>query len=553
MYIDDQTFQQNGKTRRRVLLRDNRKIRKGKYKKVTIANLSDLSDEEIEAIKVALKHKDVGEVQKLIDSDYETGTKVGAITALYQVAKELGLEKILGKSRNAKLILWLIIAQILGAESRLAAVRLAREHATAEILNIDSFNEDDLYNALDWLYDNKTEIERKIYNQAIKRRGQDTRLFLYDVSSSYLEGSQNELSAWGYNRDQKKGKKQIVYGLLTLDNGEPVGVDVFKGNTSDTETFPNQIKKVEQVFNCQDVTFVGDGGMIQGPQIEAMENSDFNYSYITSIGKPSIRKLCKEGPLQLSLFDKKIAEVVDEEEGVRYILRQNPVIVEEMQKKRQRKILKIESKVVKSNRYLSEHPRAKVSIQLRNLKELIKKIRLSSFLSVEESEDNSRKIIIKTDIDQKHESTKLDGCYAIKTNLSRQEGDKEFIHKRYKYLSKVEKAFRSCKSDLNIRPIHLRNAERTRASVLVSMLCYKIERYLKKCWSDLDITAIEGAKKLESITSIIIKLGDTKLQRVPPPNKQCKKLLDRVNVSIPNNLPYKDDVKFVTRHKVKKE
>lgn len=554
MYIDDQTFEQDGTTKRRVLLRDNYKVKKGKYKKVTIANLSKLSDKEIEAMKVALKHKDVTEVQKLIDSEYENGTKIGAIITLYQVAKELGIVKVLGKSRKGKLALWLIIAQILGAESRLSKVRLAREHAVAEILNIDSFSEDDLYATLDWLYDNKAKIERGIYKQAIDRKDKDERLFLYDVSSSYLEGDKNDLAAWGYNRDKKKGKKQIVYGLLTLDNGDPVGVDVFKGNTSDTKTFPDQIKKVEQLFECKDVTFVGDGGMIQGPQIEELENSDFDYTYITSISKKSIRKLCREdSPIEYSLFDKEIAEVIDKEEGLRYILRQNPVRVKELKKNRRDKIEKVETEVSKSNNYLSEHPGAKVSIQLRDLRKLIKKLKLSSFLSVEESKDDSRKIIVKIDTEKKQEAAKFDGCYVIKTNLSEEKGDKNFIHDRYKYLSKVEYAFRTCKSDLDIRPLHLRNRERTIASILVSMLSYKIERHLRDSWSDLDITVLEGIKKLESITSIIIELSnETKLQRVPKPNQECKKLLNRVNVKIPTNLPYRD-VEFVTRHKVKKE
>jgi Transposase len=161
---------------------------------------------------------------------------------------------------HGQLALWQIIARVIDQGSRLSAVRLASSHAACEILGVDTFNEEDLYENLDWLCDHQAEIEQRLFKQPPNQSLPG--VFLYDVTSSYLEGSQNELAAFGYNRDGKRGKRQIVLGLLYNANGMPLSIEVFAGNTQDPETFTSQIKKVAERLSARDVTFVGDRGMI---------------------------------------------------------------------------------------------------------------------------------------------------------------------------------------------------------------------------------------------------------------------------------------------------
>lgn len=236
MYVDVAYIKQKRKSYKRVLLRESYR-ENGKVKHRTIANLSRCSEGEIQAIKLALKHKgdlsQLGSLKGKVKS--KQGRSVGAIVLLKALADRLHITKALGNSVMGKLALWQVMARAIDQGSRLSAVRLAGSHAVCDLLNLNSFNEDDLYGNLDWLCKNQEKIEKRLYDMRYKGR-EVPRLFLYDVTSSYLEGMKNELGDWGYGRDGKKGKKQIVIGLLTDDEGEPVSVEIFKGNTKDTKT-----------------------------------------------------------------------------------------------------------------------------------------------------------------------------------------------------------------------------------------------------------------------------------------------------------------------------
>ena len=224
---------------------------------------------EIKAIKLALRYKDDLESLTSITESFqlEQGNSVGAVWLLYDIAKQLGVSQALGTSREAKLTLWQVIARVIDQGSRLSAVRLAQTHAACDILDLEAFNEDDLYCNLDWLSENQHKIENRLFR---KRYSETPQLFLYDVTSTYLEGVKNVLAAFGYNRDKKKGKMQLVVGLLCDELGVPLSIEVFEGNTQDPQTFAPQIKKVAQRFGGQEVTFVGDRGMIKSKQIEAI-------------------------------------------------------------------------------------------------------------------------------------------------------------------------------------------------------------------------------------------------------------------------------------------
>jgi len=305
MYVDKAFSKQNGKTYVRYLLRTSFR-ENGNVKHKNIANISHCTDDEIQAIKLALKHKGdlshLGSYKGKISS--KQGLSIGAIVLLKALSERLHITKALGNSVMGKQALWQIMARVIDQGSRLSAVRLAAQHGICDLINLDSFNEDDLYKNLDWLSDNQEKIEGSLFKS---RCLAVPRLFLYDVTSSYLEGKENELSDWGYNRDGKKGKRQIVIGLLTDGEGLPVSVEVFKGNTNDTSTFLNQVRKLTLRFRVKEVTVVGDRGMIKSTQIEQLNAENFNY--ITAITKPQIETLLNNKVIQLELFNEKICEI----------------------------------------------------------------------------------------------------------------------------------------------------------------------------------------------------------------------------------------------------
>ena len=285
MYIDSSTVTINGKSYTRHLLRTSYR-EDGKVRHQTVANVSGCSDEEIAAMKLALRHKD--DLTELVslkeDLRCQQGPSVGAVWLLFSLARELGIVEALGSDRQGKLALWQVIARAIDQGSRLSAVRLAGRHAACDVLGLDGFDEDDLYANLDWLCQHQAEIEQSLFRQ---RYGQTApRLFLYDVTSSYLEGLCNQLGAFGYNRDGKKGKKQIVIGLLCDEDGLPLSVEVFMGNTGDTIALASAIRQAADRFGGGDVTFVGDRGAIRSRQIQDLASVEHGF------------RTCKTGHLE---------------------------------------------------------------------------------------------------------------------------------------------------------------------------------------------------------------------------------------------------------------
>ena len=545
MFVDDCTYKRGNKKYRRVLLRNTYR-EKGKIKHDTLGNLSPCSENEIEAIKIALRNKDnLVYLEQLIDGEQTSGKYVGGVSVLYQVANRLGIVKALGSNQKAKIALWLVMSKMMGAHSKLSAVRMARDHAIAEITGIRDFSEDDVYAALDWLYERKERVEKSLFRQ----KGEAPSIYLYDISSTYLEGQQNELAAYGYNRDKKKGKKQIVFGLLTDEEGDPISVDAYKGNTKDNKTLEDQIEKLKKRFGCKYVTLVGDKGMIKGMEIKKIKGAGFHY--ITTITKSQIRKMITDGKFQLSLFDEELIELYDYEEGLRYLLRRNPIRADEIRSNRAKKIERIKERVKESNEYLIQHPRGKVKTQEKIIREYIKKLRMEHIVKIGV---NSRGRAIEERVDEGRlkEVSELDGCYVIKTDLPEQVASKEVVHERYKDLSKVEWAFRTQKSGyLEVRPIFLRTEQHTVAHLVITMLAYKIERYLRQAWEGFDLTVEEGLHKLNKITSTIVQVGKSKICSVAQPDREQKKMIKAIKAEIPNVLPYRQ-IKVVTRKKLKK-
>ena len=546
MYIDDQKVKRGKKSYRRVLIRESYR-ENGKVMTRTIANISKCSEAEVEAIKIALKYKEnISVLKDISEGSVESSKSVGAVYFLFRIAQSLGILKALGDSREAFLGLWLVISRLLGAISRLAAVRYANIHAVCEVLNINPFNEDSLYTTLNWIQKNQKKIEGKLFKQKVKLKESDN-IYLYDLSSSYFEGEKNELAAYGYNRDKKQGKKQVCYGLLTNSDGDPISIEAFPGNMSDNKTLSNQIEKLKKQFGCQYITIVGDKGMIKKTNIEDMKDEE-HLEYITSITKTEIRSLIKRGLFQYELFDEKLAEVYDSKEKIRYILRCNPYRREDIRLRRTEKLEKIRAAISNANIYLKEHSRAKTMTQEKKINTMLKKFKMDRYTCLEKEEDK-RILRLKIKEEELKEIEKLDGCYVIKTDLPQGAAEAEEIHDRYKDLIKVEKAFREEKSELDVRPIYLQKEKRTRGHLFIVMLAYKIQKYLRERWQALELTVEEGIKHLGNITALKIKIGEQIISRIPKPSEICEKLLEPFGIKIPEYLPYVEfDV--VTRTKL---
>ena len=534
----------------RYLLRDSYR-QDGKVKHRTIANLSSCSSQEIQAIKLALKHKD--DLAALLslreDVSLRQGLSVGGVWVVYDLARQLGIEAALGASRQGKLALWQVIARVIDPVravwqgSRLSAVRLGASCAACDILGLEAFNEDDLYANLDWLDEHQRGLEDRLFGSLPAPHSPG--LYLYDVTSSYLEGVCNELAAFGYNRDGKKGKRQIVIGLLCNGQGRPLSIEVFAGNTQDPATMASQIRKVAQRFGGGEVTFVGDRGMIKSRQIEDLAGQGFHY--ITAITKPQIESLLTAGVLTMSLFDQELAEVLADD-GLRYILRRNPVRAAEMAASRKDKLNAVRRQVDRQNVYLKEHPKAKADVAVGKVLARCRKLRVDAWVS---AAAEGRVISLTVDEPALAEVQKLDGCYVLKTDLTKRQADAQTVHARYKDLAFVEWAFRTSKTvQLEMRPIHVRLASRTRGHALVVMLSYKIVQELAGRWRDIDATVPEGLDELKTLcaTELLVR-GRPHCNCIPRPRGSVQRFLDKAQVVLPEALPH-SGVVVATRKKL---
>jgi transposase len=534
MFVDSSISTVNGKTYPRHLLRETYR-EDGKVKHRTIANLTHCKPEEVEAIRLALKHK--GDLAGILASvgegglELKQGPSIGAVWVLFQLARELGLVAALGSDRQGKLALWQVIARVLDQGSRLSAVRLAGGHAVGAALGMVGFDEDDLYANLDWLSDNQADIESRLFAQRKAASAPD--VFLYDVTSTYLEGEHNAFAAFGYNRDRKSGKRQIVIGLLADADGRPLSIEVFPGNTSDVKTFSSQVSKAAARFGAERVTFVGDRGMIKAPQRAELGAADFHY--ITAITKAEIDALIGAGVLQMDLFEETLAEV-EGEDGERYVLRRNPARAAELAASREDKLARLRTAAEAANTYLNEHPRAAAKTQLARLKARAKTLNIDKFVGVAEQE---RRVVVTVDEAALNEAARLDGCYALRTDLPKALIAKEIVHDRYKDLAHVEWAFRDSKSvQLEMRPVYLRDENRTRGHALVVMLAYLLVQALRQHWRDIDLTVQEGLDRLASLCLVEVIIGGRpSYHQVPTPRDDVRRLFEAAGVAIPTALP----------------
>ncbi len=370
-------------------------------------------------------------------------------------------------------------------------------------------------------------------------------MFLYDVTSSYLEGKFNEYAAYGYNRNKKKGKKQIVIGLLTDHEGDPISVQVFRGNTKDNLTVVEQVHKIYEQFNVKTLTFVRDRGMIKKNQLDKFSD---DFRYITAITKPEVKKLIDAGKIKLKHFSDDVYEVSDG--GIRYVLRRNPVRQNEIQNSRQEKWTEVQKFTKERNEYLRKHPKARVPTAVRRIRTKAKILKIYGWVKIRKK-PKKREILVKEDDNALKKESLLDGCDVIKTILpTSHEASSQTVHDRYKDLIEIGWAFRTMKSSfLEIRPHYVRKATRTDGHVFVVMLAYKIIRYLQEAWKTLEITVEEGIYELSLICSLAVSGQDPLVQLIPQPSNLAKELIEAVDVVLPEVLISKG-INVATRKKL---
>lgn len=369
------------------------------------------------------------------------------------------------------------------------------------------------------------------------------------MTSSYFEGIHNAFAFFGYNRDKTKGKKQLVMGLLTDATGEPLSVSVFPGNTSDVKTFDTQIASLKTTFGQEHITLVGDRGMIRGPQQTPANEAGLNY--ISALHKAGIQTLLKSGEVQMSFFDKTVHEVTLED-GRRLVTRCNPVRRDEIVTARQGFETRMRKWLAKANTYLLEHPKAREATQLKNGGARLKQGHLHSWMRLEIEARTLRLVVDETLL---KEHTKLDGCYAIVSDLPSSVADAQTLHDRYKDLAKVESGFSNLKhGHLEIRPWYVLTEANTRAHAFTAMLALKVRRRLQNAWEPLNKTVEEGLAELSTLCVMELyetQSGQTVSRQLPTPSASQAELLAALGVTLPKTAPVVGPV-VVTRVELQK-
>ena len=475
-----------------ILLRESYR-EDGKVKKKTLANLSGLPPKLVEEIKrllkgaVAIDPKDVFTIESSVGH--------GHVEAVLGTIKGIGLDRMISSTpcRERSLVLAMIAGQLIHPSSKIGSTRLWPTTTLADELGVSDADENDLYRAMDWLLAKKDRIEKKLAGKHLGEGGHA----LYDISSSYYEGSTCALAYFGHNRDGKKGKKIIVYGMMTNAEGCPVAMQVYPGNTKDSVTVADQADKLRGRFGLDKVVLVGDRGMITQVQVDQLKTYP-GIGWITAMGYQAIKKVAGEGSLQLSLFDKdNIAEITSPAyPGERLVACYNPLVGEKRRKSREALLQATEQNLDKIVREAGRRTKKKLSNEDISIKvgKVIGKHKMHKHveLTIEEGALSYQRneASIKQEAD-------LDGIYVVRTNEPKEHLSTREIVRSYKNLSKVERLFRTLKGvDILVRPIRHRLEDRVKAHIFICMLAYYVQWHMRKALAPLlyDDEALEQAR-----------------------------------------------------------
>ena len=416
--------------------------------------------------------------------EIERSLPAGHVTAALGMARRLELGRLLDRqsSRERDLVLAMICQRAICPASKLATVRAFSQSTLADELGVADADEDDLYEAMDWLLARQERIEDRL----ARRHLEDGELVLYDVSSSYFEGRACQLARLGYSRDQKRGTPQIIYGLLCDKPGRPICVEVFSGELHDDKTLPSQIGKLKARFGLSRVVVVSDRGMVTKANLELL--AEQGTGWITALKAPQIGKLVKGGALQLSLFDQhNLAEIAAEEyPGERLIVCRNPLVAADRARKREellsateRGLQEIAERVERGTLTGADQIGLAVGPAL-------KRYRVKKHFQVKITDST---FTYERKTEQITAEAALDGIYVLRTSVTDSELSSGEVVRSYKQLKVVERAFRTFKGpELEIRPIHHRLEDRVRAHVLLCMLAYYLTWHLRQAWAPLLFT-----------------------------------------------------------------
>ena len=479
MYID---VVPNRDSRPCLLLRESYR-EGGKVCKKTIANITNWSPDLIENFKILLKG---GKAVKNFKEAFRIAKSKphGHVAAVLASLRRLDLDTRIAprRSRVRDLIIALIVARIIEPDSKLATARGLNEATSVstlgDLLDLGPVHQSELYEAMDWLGERQASIETKL----AKKHLFEGSVVLYDLTSAYFEGHCCPLAHLGYPRDRKKGKLQIVFGLLCNAEGCPVAVEVFNGNTADPKTLSSQLAKLHDRFGFSRLIVVGDRGMITDARIREDLQKIVGYDWITALRAPAIRNLVQDGYIQLSIFDEMdLAEVQSPDyPGERLIVCKNTFLAKERVRKRKELMESTETllnKIVDATKRDKRPLRGKDKIALR-VGKIINKFKVAKYFET---------VITDTSFTHTHDDARikddemLDGFYVIRTTVSPETMSPQEAVEVYKSLSRVERAFRSIKSvDLKVRPFHHHLAHRVRAHVFICMLAYYVEWHMRQ-------------------------------------------------------------------------
>lgn len=452
----------------------------GKVRKETLANLSHLPSEVIELIRGSLRGESyvpAGEAFQI-----ERSLPAGHVMAALSMARRLELARLLDRSpsRERDLVMAMICERVIAPASKLATVRSLSQSILAEELNVTDADEDDLYAALDWLLDRQERIEDRLARRHLK----DGELVLYDVSSSYFEGRSCPLARLGYSRDGKRGTPQVIYGLLCDEPGRPIAVEVFSGQLHDDATLPAQITKLKQRFHLQSVVVVADRGMVTKANMQTLKDTE-GVGWITALKAPQIKKLARDGVLQLSLFDEQnLAEITAEDyPGERLIVCRNPLVAAERTRKRQELLEATERDLQQVADRVQKGTLTGASEIGLAVGPAVKRYRMRKHFDLQITDQD---FTFKRKAEQINNEAALDGIYILRTGLAENECSTSEVVRSYKNLEQAERAFKTFKGpELQIRPIHHRLEDRVRAHVFLCMLAYYLTWHLKQAWAPL--------------------------------------------------------------------
>lgn len=463
-----------------ILLRESYR-ENGKVKSRTLANLSMLPPEAIDALRLSLKGEKLAPLNQdslqIIDSPQH-----GQVQAVLDTMKRLKIAELIHtrSSPERDLAVAMIAARVIAPHTKLATVRWWHTTTLPSLLGVSDCDEDDLYAGLDWLLERQDRIEQKL----AKRHLDDDAMALYDLTSSYVEGDKCPLAKRGYNRDGKKGKLQVNYGLLADQQGRPIAVSVFDGNVGDTKTVMAQVDKLRESFSLERFVLVGDRGMITQTQINELRKLE-GVDWITALRPEPIRKLLENGTIQMGLFDEHqlFSFIHPDFPGERLIACRNPALAVRRAQKRQSLLDATVTELDKVRGMVGRgRLRTKEAIGVR-VGKVVNKFKMAKHFTLEFADDQFNFAIDQKSVDAE---AALDGLYVIRSNVSEQRMDDAQTVRNYKSLSQVERAFRTFKSlELQVRPIHHRLEPRVRAHIFLCMLAYYVQWHMLDAWRPL--------------------------------------------------------------------